>query len=102
MKTCIACGMPLENEQDVGIETKDGLACIHCIDENKNIKNCTEIFAGGVQFFIDSVAGTDKNFAEKIVRKNMKSLPYWQNKNEEILTGEEATDEEFQEFLLKL
>lgn len=44
----------------------------------------------------------DRNMAEKIVRKNMNQLPYWQGKGCEILKGEMATDEEFNEILKKL
>lgn len=41
-------------------------------------------------------------FAEKNVRKNMRSLPYWQNNNDPCLSGEVATDEEFAQILAKL
>jgi len=43
-----------------------------------------------------------RKFAEKSVRKNMKNLSYWQNKEYPCLTGDIATDEEFNQILAKL
>ena len=99
---CIACGMPLEQEEYIGGKTEEGLVCIHCANEDGGVKTGKEIFEGGVEFFTGAVPGMEREMAEKITRKNMNSLPYWQGKNEECLKGEEATDEEFQEAMDKL
>lgn len=101
-KTCISCGMPLNNKEDFGIETKMGPLCKYCINEDGSVKACVEIFTGGVKFFMDTIPGTDKELAERITRKNMSIQPYWQGKEEECLKGDQATDEEFQEALAKL
>ena len=101
MKNCISCGMPLNKQEEIGAETEKGLLCIHCVDENGNIKSCQEIFDGGVEFFM-TIPGTDKDLAEKITRKNMNMQPYWQGSDESCLRGEKATDEEFQNTLSKL
>ena len=98
-KYCISCGMPLARQEDVGIETDRGPVCKFCVDSEGKVKNCREIFEGGVQFFMNSVPGTDRTMAERITRKNMKSQPMWQGKDEECLRGEEATDEEFKKAL---
>lgn len=102
MKNCISCGMPLTKQEEIGAETEKGLLCTHCVDEKGNIKNCQEIFDGGVEFFMGAIRGTEKKLAEKITRKNMNMQPYWQGIIEKCLQGEEATDEEFQNTLSKL
>ena len=98
-KHCIACGMPLNEKEDITSETDEGPACKYCVDSSGKVKSCKEIFEGGVQFFMNSVQGVDKSLAERITRKNMNRLPYWKNKDEECLKGEEASDEEFEKAL---
>jgi len=98
MKTCITCGMPLEGEhaEDIGLETPDGLVCVHdSIDGH--IRDADEIFKGGVKFFLHGGEDGAYDLAERIVRRNMKALPYWQAHPFELLDGEEASDEEFAE-----
>ncbi|MCW1891942.1 MAG: hypothetical protein KIH65_001730 [Candidatus Uhrbacteria bacterium] len=102
MKTCITCGMPLEGEHagDIGLETPEGLVCIHDIVDGQ-IKKPEDVFEGGVRFFLSINAG-DRDLAERITRKNMNSLPYWKSHPCEALNGPEATDEEFQAVLAKM
>ena len=103
MKTCIACSMPLMKDEDLGAETSDGPACIHCVNEKGEILSCEEIFKGGVAFFVSAGFGEDdKGLAEKLVRKNMKMLSYWKDKTCDCLDGEVATDEEFDAVVAKL
>ena len=99
MDSCISCSMPLINPADIGAKTADGSACIHCSNPDGTIKSCEEVFEGGVQFFMDSIPGTERALAERLTRKNMNNLPYWQKNGTDILQGEEATDEEFQEMM---
>ena len=101
MKTCIACGMPLAKEEDIGAEIKEGLLCKHCVDENGNILSCQEIFDGGVEFFM-TLTDNNRELAEKVTRKNISMQPYWQGKDQECLKGEKVSDEEFQNILAKL
>ncbi|MFA5178473.1 MAG: zinc ribbon domain-containing protein [Candidatus Paceibacterota bacterium] len=100
-KFCQACGMPLTKKEDFAGGDENSNFCLFCVNADGNVKPCEEIFEGGVQFFISQLEG-DRSMAEKIVRKNMNQLPYWQNKGCEILKGEMATDEEFNEVLKKL
>ncbi len=102
MKNCIACGMPLENIEDIGIENGEDIFCKYCIRDDKSIKTCEEIFDGGVNFFLTTLPELDKSLAEKAVRKNMNLLPYWKGKDNECLKGEEASDEEFQMIMGRL
>lgn len=101
MKTCISCGMPLDEQHGLGTETADGQVCQYCLGEDGHPKSCEVIFEGGMQFFM-TVEGVDKAMAEKITRKNMNSLPYWQMHGADCLKGEQASDEEFGAVLAKL
>ena len=93
--------MPLEKKEDFAGGNEDSQFCLYCVDENGQVKSAEEIFEGGVQFFINQL-DADRQMAEKVTRKNMKSLSYWQDKDCHILQGETATDEEYSEILKKL
>lgn len=103
MKSCITCGMPFEGNHinDIGLETSDGPVCVYDVKDGA-IKPAEDIFEGGVQFFLGSVAGGDRELAERVTRKNMKSLLYWQAHPFEGLNGAEASDEEFAAAMAKL
>ena len=100
-KYCQACGMPLIKKEDFANGDENSNFCHYCVNPDGSVKNCEEIFEGGVQFFLGQFGG-ERTIAEKIVRKNMNQLPYWQGKECEILKGEMATDEEFADILKKL
>lgn len=102
MKICIACGMPLENIEDIGTQNGEEIFCKYCVNEDKSVKTCEEVFNGGVNFFLTTLPELDKSLAERAVRKNMNLLPYWKNKDNECLKGEEVSDEEFQMIMSKL
>lgn len=102
MKFCAACSMPLDSDTVIGLDKGNDLFCIHCVNEDKQVKSCEEIFEGGVQFLMSLDSSITRNFAEKNIRKNMRNLPYWQNKDYPCLVGEIATDEEFNQILAKL
>lgn len=99
---CISCGMPLSLKNDIAKEIDKGSLCQYCVQEDGTVKSCEEIFKGGVQFFMSSVPGVDKELAERVTRKNMKNQPYWQDTENACLNGLEATDEEFEMVLTKL
>lgn len=80
----------------------EGTICEHCSDGDGGVKSCEEVFEGGVKFFMEAVEGTEKDLAERLVRKNMNRLPYWQENKGECLNGEEASDEEFMKAMLSL
>lgn len=100
--SCATCSMPLENPSDVGTTIGKDSFCIHCTDQNKNLKSCQEIFDGGVQFFLSVLPDMPKDFAEKIVRKNMNFLPYWKTNFDACLNGPEASEQEFKDVLKRL
>jgi hypothetical protein len=100
-KYCQACGMPLLKKEDFANGDENALFCLYCVNPDGNVKSCKEIFEGGVQYFMSQI-GDNRELAEKITRKNMNALPYWRDKQCEVLKGEMATDEEFAEILNKL
>ncbi len=95
--------MPFEGAHagDVGMEMTDGKVCKFDI-ENGALKSPEAIFNGGVEFFASSVANGDRSLAERLTRKNMKALPYWQSHPFAELSGVESSDEEFGAAMAKL
>ena len=93
--------MPLTKEEDFAGGNMSSDFCAYCADKEGNVKSCEEIFNGGVEFFMSQI-GDDRVMAEKVTRKNMCALPYWQENDCECLKGEVATDEEFAEILSKI
>jgi hypothetical protein len=89
------------HENEIGLETPEGPVCIHDVQDG-TIKSAEDIFTGGVEFFMTSVAGDDRGLAERLTRKNMKALPYWQSRPFAELEGPVATDEEFGAAMAKL
>ncbi len=100
-KFCQACGMPLEKKEDFAGGNENADFCLYCVNDDGSVKTGEEIFEGGVQFFMSQISN-DRPMAEKITRKNMSQLPYWQDKDCQVLQGEIATDEEFAEILKRL
>lgn len=99
---CSTCGMPLEKKEDVGVVNTDGSFCRYCVNKEGAVKNSDQIFAGGVSFFMHTIEGTPLVLAERLTRRNMKSLPYWKARKDKCLEGDEATDEEYTEAMKKL
>lgn len=103
MNTCITCGMPFvgEHADEIAFETSYGPVCVHD-SEDGEIKDPEDIFAGGVAYFVDTVAEGDFDLAERLTRRNMLSLEYWQENPFEELEGPVATESEFAEAMAKL
>lgn len=96
MTSCITCGMPLEGNhaKDRALELPEGPVCIYDTADGK-VRSAEEIFDGGVHFFQTAVADGNRDLAERLTRKNMRALPYWQTRPFGKLEGPEASDEEF-------
>ena len=95
--------MPFEGEHahDIAMTLPEGPVCkFDC--ENGQLKSPDVIFMGGVMYFKDAVAGGDQVLAERLTRKNMSGLVYWQAHPFALLSGEQATDEEFAACMAKL
>ncbi|MCX6732954.1 MAG: zinc ribbon domain-containing protein [Candidatus Roizmanbacteria bacterium] len=99
---CSTCGMPLEKKEDVGLVNTSGSFCRYCVKKDGKVKTADQIFAGGVSFFMHSIEGTPLALAERITRRNMKSLPFWKARKDQCLVGDEATDEEYADAMKKV
>lgn len=86
---------------DVGLELSEGPVCKFDV-ENGAMKSPEAIFEGGIAFFSEAVANSDRALGERLTRRNMKTLPYWQARPFAQLEGTEATDEEFSTAMAKL
>lgn len=95
--------MPFEGNHinDIALETQDGPVCVFDVQDGQ-IKSADEIFEGGVQFFMGAATDGDRDLAERVTRKNMKSLAYWQAHPFAGLDGAEATDAEFGAAMAKM
>jgi hypothetical protein len=95
--------MPLEGDHagDIGFESPDGPVCKFDSVDGK-MKSPEDIFEGGVLFFQEAVANGDHDLAERLTRKNMKGLVYWQAHPFALLDGAVASDEEFGMAMAKL
>ena len=100
-KYCQACGMPLIRKEDFSLGDENSDFCVYCTNPDGSVKPVEEIFEGGIGFFMSTV-NADRGLAERVTRKNMNSLVYWQGKNLPILQGEQASDAEFAAALEKL
>ncbi len=94
--------MPFEgnHSNDIGLETPEGPVCT-MDSENGAIKAPETIYQGGVEFFGQYTDG-DQALAERLTRKNMTDLPYWQKHPFAELQGDQATDEEFGAVMQKI
>ena len=86
---------------DIGLELPEGPVCKFDSADGR-LKSAEEIFEGGVEFFATEVANDDRDLAERLTRKNMKQLVFWQERPFAELEGIEATDEEFNAAMAKL
>jgi hypothetical protein len=95
--------MPFEGNHanDIGLEINEGPVC-KFDSANGQIKPAEDIFKGGIEFFADAATNGDRELAERLTRRNMKSLRYWQDHPFSLLGGPEATDEEFESAMAKL
>ncbi len=95
--------MPFEgaHANDIGLELSEGPVC-KFDSENGKVKSGEQVFEGGVIFFAGDVTDGNRDLAERLTRRNMNSLPYWQAHPFVMLSGAEATPEEYQVAMAKL
>ncbi len=76
--TCQACGMPLENPDEVS-KFSNGF-CVYCqSQETGTVGSYDEIKEGGVKYFMEAT-GASREEAENLTVSNMATLPYWREK----------------------
>ncbi len=95
--------MPFEGNHtnDIALELAEGPVCKFDVESGK-VKSAEDIFEGGVEFFAGAATAGDRSLAERLTRKNMKSLPYWQKRPFAKLDGPEATEAEYVAMVSKL
>lgn len=79
MKTCIACGMPMNKKEDyaMGDESKD--YCKYCMREDGSMQSYEEKLSGMTEFVVGT-QGIDKTAANKVAKEMMAKLPAWNNR----------------------
>lgn len=99
----MTCSMPLDGEHEkfVGLETSEGLVCVHDLSDGK-LKTPAEIFEGGVQWYLGAVSSADRGLAERLTRKNMNTLPYWKTHHDICLEGDQSSEEEYNSAMARL
>lgn len=76
MKTCIACGMPMENLSDFAMNDPGKEYCVHCAHPDGSMQTFEEKKAG-LTAFIVKTQGFDEAAAEKMAVGMMRKLPAW-------------------------
>jgi len=80
MKTCIACGMPMEKPSDyaMGDETKD--YCTYCARTDGSMQSYAEKLAGTIEFLVKT-QGIDRSVAKSNAVAILEKLPAWKTKD---------------------
>ncbi len=86
---------------DIGLTLPEGPVC-KFDSENGKVKSGEEVFNGGIEFYASEVTQGDRALAERLTRRNMNTLPYWQEHHFNMLEGPRATDEEYSNAMAKL
>lgn len=76
MKTCIACGMPMEKREDyaMGDESKD--YCRYCARPDGSMQSFTEKLESMTEFVVRT-QGLDSGAARAAAREMLSGLPAW-------------------------
>ncbi len=77
MKTCIACGMPMEDKADFAMHDVEKEYCVHCAREDGSMQNFEEKLAGMTNFIVRT-QGLDTAVAKQAAESMMRKLPAWQ------------------------
>lgn len=76
MKTCIACGMPMEDESDFAMNDPSKNYCVHCSRPDGEMQSFEEKKVN-LTDFIMKTQGFDNRAAEKMAEHMMRRLPAW-------------------------
>lgn len=76
MKTCIACGMPMNEISEFAMNDPSKDYCVHCARPDGTMQDFEEKKKSLVNFFIKT-QGVDENAAVKGAESMMKKLPAW-------------------------
>ena len=78
MKTCIACGMPMEKTADFAMNDESKDYCVHCARPDGSMQNFEEKKESMTNFVIKT-QGLAREIAENTALSMMKKLPAWKS-----------------------
>ncbi len=76
MKTCIACGMPMENISDFAANDPGKDYCVHCANPDGGMQSFEEKKVNLTEFIVRT-QGFDEKAAGKMAESMMRNLPAW-------------------------
>lgn len=76
MKTCIACGMPMDDVSEFAMNDTSKDYCVHCSRDDGSMQSFEEKKESLANFMIKT-QGFDKGAALKTAESMMKKLPAW-------------------------
>jgi len=79
IKTCIACGMPMNNPEDFAMGDVTLDYCVHCARPDGQMQSYDEKLES-LSAFIIKTQGFDKQVARDAARSMMAKLPAWQQR----------------------
>lgn len=77
MKTCIACGMPMETVEDFAGSDERKDYCKYCARPDGTMQSYEEKLTSLTNFIIKT-QGLDSNIANDVAKSMMSKLPAWQ------------------------
>lgn len=77
---CIACGMPMEKDEDFAMRDRSKEYCRYCARPDGTMQNYEEKLAG-MTAFIMRTEGIAQAAAQESARSRMAKLPAWSGKN---------------------
>ncbi len=77
-KTCIACGMPMRNQNDFAQSDLKMDYCKHCANSDGTMQSYDQKLESLTGFMVKA-QGLDESQARKSVKTMMSKLPAWQN-----------------------
>lgn len=78
MKTCIACGMPMEKKEDFAMSDENKDYCKYCARPDGSMRSYDETLEG-MTGFAAKTYGMDEEKARKTAMEMMANLPAWKS-----------------------
>ncbi len=78
MKTCVACGMPMNNPEDFAMKDESKDYCQYCQRPDGSMQSYLEKLEGTTHFLMKT-QGLEEHAARETAIRLMKKLPAWAN-----------------------
>ena len=76
MKTCIACGMPMQDISEFAAKDPNKDYCVHCARPDGEMQSFEEKKKSLTEFIVKT-QGFDESAALKVAENMMRKLPAW-------------------------